>query len=107
MAIGVMMTERGLVAPAAGGSILAVAAAAVAASVLTLAGPVSSAGAAGSCHGGGCTGRDPHATGCDADAYTVKTVSNLPNYDKGGLRRPSASTCSVDGEGMGRCALVA
>ncbi|MGW1163286.1 DUF2690 domain-containing protein [Streptomyces sp. NPDC002513] len=64
----------------------ALAATAVAASVLTLAGPVSSASAAGSCHGGGCTNRDPQATGCASDAYTVKTVSNLPDFDKGDLR---------------------
>ena len=64
----------------------ALAAAAVAAGLLTLTGPVSSASAA-SCYGSGCTNRDPQATGCSADAYTVDSAP-APDRDfgKGDLR---------------------
>lgn len=59
----------------------ALAAATVAAGLLTLAGPVSSASAAG-CYGSGCTGKDPQATGCSADATTIKRVA-APSRDYG------------------------
>ncbi|MER5642649.1 DUF2690 domain-containing protein [Kitasatospora sp. NPDC002227] len=49
-------------------------AAVVTAGLLTLAGPVSAAHAAGSCTGSGCTGKDPATTGCAADATTYRTV---------------------------------
>jgi Protein of unknown function (DUF2690) len=55
----------------------AIAAAATAAGLLTLAGPVASAGAA-TCHGGTCTWKDPEAAGCAADAQTLKTVYLVP-----------------------------
>jgi hypothetical protein len=55
----------------------AIAAAAVGAGLLTLAGPVASASAA-TCHGGNCTWLDPEATGCAADAETLKTAYVTP-----------------------------
>lgn len=55
----------------------AIAATAVAAGLLTVAGPVASASAA-TCHGGNCTWLDPESTGCAADAETLETVYEDP-----------------------------
>ncbi|TCO61987.1 DUF2690 domain-containing protein [Actinocrispum wychmicini] len=48
------------------------------AGVYTAAGPAGSASASVGCHGSGCTGKDPEAQGCAADARTDQTVQPQP-----------------------------
>ncbi|MFB9927974.1 DUF2690 domain-containing protein [Amycolatopsis halotolerans] len=73
------MSDEGQRRPMAGTGRRVVSAALAAlavAGVYTAAGPLGSASASPSarCHGSGCTGKDPEAQGCAADARTDQTI---------------------------------